>query len=166
MSDQIDVFLAEVKAEILRAQSKFPANSLATIALTEEVGELAKALLDESPERVRAEAVQVACMAFRAGIEGDKSVVAHRNKRGLGVVAPTAKPAEPVDPAGRPKSIHQATCAGCSWCSPAVAAALKPAEPCSTCGGQEEIQVGTGQPDGDGGEEWTIEPCPDCAGGR
>ena len=86
----LDDFLAEVRAEVLRAQAKFPANSLATVALMEEVGELAKALLDESPERVRAEAVQVACMAFRAGIEGDNdaSLDAHRRKRGLGEVGP------------------------------------------------------------------------------
>ncbi len=28
-----------------------------------------------------------------------------------------------TDPAGRPLSVHRATCAGCSWCSPEYAAA-------------------------------------------
>ena len=38
----------------------------------------------------------------------------------------------------------------------------KPAPQCARCGGMQEIQVGTGRPNGDGGEEWTTEPCPDC----
>lgn len=79
----VDNFLVEVAREIERAQRKFPANALATIALTEEVGELSKALLDEPAERVFREAVQVACMAYRAGVEGDRSVAEHRRRRGL-----------------------------------------------------------------------------------
>lgn len=43
-------------------------------ALTEEVGELAKALLDESDQRVYEEAVQVAVMALRVATEGDPSL--------------------------------------------------------------------------------------------
>lgn len=43
-------------------------------ALTEEVGEVAKALLDESPDRVYEEAVQVAVMAMRLATEGDRSL--------------------------------------------------------------------------------------------
>jgi hypothetical protein len=82
----LDEFLAEVRAEVTRAQAKFPANRLATVALMEEVGELAKALLDESPDRVRSEAVRVACMAFRAGVEGDndRELCEHRRKHGHG----------------------------------------------------------------------------------
>lgn len=78
MPDLVDHFLAEVRAEVARARSKFPGNDLTTIALTEEVGELAKALLDESPSRVRSEAVQVAAMAVRVAIDGDASVANHR----------------------------------------------------------------------------------------
>ena len=86
--DAIDAFLTEVRAEILRAQAKFPANRLATIALGEEFGELCKALLDESPTRIRAEAVQVACMAFRVGFEGDADMElnSHRLRHGLGSI--------------------------------------------------------------------------------
>lgn len=79
----IKLFLESVRQEILRAQRLFPSNSLATIALTEEVGELAKAVLDESADDVRTEAVQVAAMAFRVGVEGDRSADAHRNRRHL-----------------------------------------------------------------------------------
>jgi len=81
MPDTTDQFLAEVRAEIARARSKFPNNDLTTIALTEEVGELAKALLDESADRVRSEAVQVAAMAARVAIDGDASVIAFRAAR-------------------------------------------------------------------------------------
>lgn len=42
---------------------------------------LAKALLDESPDRVRREAVQVACMAARVAVDGDASVIAYRAGR-------------------------------------------------------------------------------------
>ena len=84
----LDFFLADVKAEVLRAHAKFPANKLASIALQEEVGELAKAVLDESPLRVREEAVQVACMAFRVGVEGDRSTDEHRARHDLGEIHP------------------------------------------------------------------------------
>lgn len=50
-------------------------------ALTEEVGELAKALLDEGWSRVQAEAIQVACMAARVAIEGDPTLIKYRAKR-------------------------------------------------------------------------------------
>ncbi|HET7163061.1 MAG TPA: hypothetical protein VFI32_10375 [Rhodanobacteraceae bacterium] len=81
MPDQTDQFLAEVRAECARARAKFPNNDLTMIALTEEVGELAKALLDESPDRVRLEAIQVACMAARVAVDGDASVIAFRAAR-------------------------------------------------------------------------------------
>lgn len=81
MPDATDQFLAEVRAEIARARSLFPGNDLTAIALTEEVGELAKALLDESPDRVRREAVQVATMAARIALDGDASVIAYRARR-------------------------------------------------------------------------------------
>lgn len=79
--DAVDDFLAEVRAEIIRARVKFPGDNLTTIALMEEVGEVAKAVLDESPERVRKEAVQVACMAARLVLDGDSSTTAYRAQR-------------------------------------------------------------------------------------
>jgi len=83
MNTEVDDFLAEVKAEITRARAKFPGDNLTTIALMEEVGEVAKAALDESPEALRKEAVQVACMAARMALDGDSSTDAYRARRGL-----------------------------------------------------------------------------------
>lgn len=64
--------VALVAAELQRARFKFPGNTHLTHALTEEVGELAKAQLQKRPRaEVVAEAVQVACMAVRIIEEGD-----------------------------------------------------------------------------------------------
>lgn len=78
-------FLLRVWHEILRARASFPSPELSAVALMEEVGELAKALLDESKDRVYAEAVQVACMAFRVAVEGDPATKPHRLRKGLEV---------------------------------------------------------------------------------
>ena len=67
--------------EIENARHKFPGNDLLTIALMEEVGELSKALLDESLENVYREAIQVACVAIRIATEGDCSVNTYRAAR-------------------------------------------------------------------------------------
>ena len=67
----------EINAELTRARTKFANPSRNYIALCEEVGELAKALLDckpgdrESSVAVYKEAVQVAAMAIRVMEEGD-----------------------------------------------------------------------------------------------
>lgn len=76
-------FCLEVLQEISSAREKFPSSKHSMCALTEEVGELAKALLEEPWERVRAEAVQVACMAMRVALDGDASLVGWRVKKGL-----------------------------------------------------------------------------------
>lgn len=76
-------FLADVEAEVRRARDKFPVANLTMAALTEEVGELAKAMLDEPWKRVRAEAVQVAAMALRVALDGDLSFDQHRRASGL-----------------------------------------------------------------------------------
>lgn len=81
MSGGVEGFLADVRVEIVRARTKFPGDNLTTIALMEEVGEVAKAVLDETPERVRKEAVQVACMAARLVLDGDSSTTAYRAAR-------------------------------------------------------------------------------------
>lgn len=72
------MFDADVSAELARARAKFPGNTLQLAALSEEVGELAKALLDHrsgkgTAEEVYAEAVQVAAMACRVAVEGDST---------------------------------------------------------------------------------------------
>ncbi|MDP1875673.1 hypothetical protein [Phenylobacterium sp.] len=79
----VDAFLAEVRAELIRARAKFPGDRIMTIALAEEFGELAKAILDEPTANVRKEAVQTAVMAARVVLDGDGSVTEWRAARGL-----------------------------------------------------------------------------------
>ena len=81
--DEVDLFFEQSKAELRRARAKFPGDRIMTLALAEEFGELCKAVLDESAEAVRKEAVQVACMAARVVLDGDGSVVDWRRERGL-----------------------------------------------------------------------------------
>ena len=57
--------------EIERARAKFPGNDHLTAALTEEVGETAQAYLQGRYADARAEAIQVACVAWRIVEEGD-----------------------------------------------------------------------------------------------
>ena len=66
------VTLGDISAEVVRARTKFPNNHKMLAALVEEVGELAKALLQRMPSaEVRKEAIQVACVAIRIIEEGD-----------------------------------------------------------------------------------------------
>lgn len=81
--DEVDAFLGEVRAELIRARTKFPGDRIMTIALAEEFGELCKAILDESAANVRKEAVQTAVMAARVVLDGDGSVADWRRERGL-----------------------------------------------------------------------------------
>jgi NTP pyrophosphatase (non-canonical NTP hydrolase) len=83
MPNRDEAFVAAVKEELGAARAKFPGNDCVMIALTEEVGELAKALLDESWERVMEEATQVAVMAQRLAVEGDASAISYRSRQGL-----------------------------------------------------------------------------------
>ncbi|VFR80935.1 hypothetical protein RAN3_2490 [plant metagenome] len=76
-------FMRDVDAELRRAREKFPGDRIMTIALAEEFGELAKAMLDESGARVWKEAVQTAVMAARVAIDGDSSVDEWRAAKGL-----------------------------------------------------------------------------------
>jgi hypothetical protein len=71
-------FLEALVGELERARAKWPGNRVQMTALTEEVGELAKALLHLDYEGGTApdvwkEAVQVAAMAVRVATEGDSS---------------------------------------------------------------------------------------------
>ncbi len=75
-------FIQEVVAELGRARAKFPSPDGLMCALTEETGEVAKALLDEPWENVRAECVQVAAMALRVALEGDPTLFGVRLARG------------------------------------------------------------------------------------
>jgi len=78
-----DKFIEDVRAELKRAREKFPGDRIMTIALAEEFGELAKAMLDEPGHRVWKEAIQTAVMAARVAIDGDSSVDSWRRSRGL-----------------------------------------------------------------------------------
>lgn len=67
-----DLTLTAVNAEVMRARTKFPGNRFLLAALTEELGELAQALLQAKPrDEVQIEALQVACVALRIVEEGD-----------------------------------------------------------------------------------------------
>lgn len=72
----------DIENELKRAREKFPNSDGSMTALTEEVGELAKAMLDEPLDRVRAEAIQVAVMAIRVATEGDATLNKIRKRRG------------------------------------------------------------------------------------
>lgn len=80
-------FMIEVAAEIERATMLHPGPNPNLAALTEEVGEVSKALLEARARRlevggldqddwedIRTEAVQVAAMAFRVAFEGDPTL--------------------------------------------------------------------------------------------
>ena len=84
MSEAQNGFLLNVEQETLLAIKKFPEPWGLMTALTEEVGELAKALMDESSDRVWKEAVQVAAMALRVAVEGDPSLDHIRINRNAG----------------------------------------------------------------------------------
>lgn len=58
-----------LEQEVVRARQKFPGNRLLLAALVEEVGELARGLLEGT--NWREEALQVACVALRIYEEGD-----------------------------------------------------------------------------------------------
>lgn len=106
MDDAI-MFLVNVRHELHSAQSKFPEPDGAVAALAEEVGELAKAYLQEPTERIYLEAVQVACMAVRVAIEGDPTLDDVRARRvgdSLGCEA-----------CGRSKPTGYTKCRSCSF---------------------------------------------------
>lgn len=80
----LEKFLQCVRDEYTRATAKFPSTDCAGIALMEEAGEVGKALLDESSERITEECVQTAVMAARIAIDGDPSTAAYRARTGAG----------------------------------------------------------------------------------
>lgn len=82
-ADWVYQFLIDVRNELERARAWFPGDRGQYIALAEEVGELARALLEQNGSSVWEEAVQVAVMAARVAIDGDSSIDALRMERGL-----------------------------------------------------------------------------------
>ena len=73
----------ELLTELNRARAKFPGKNVTFCALVEEVGELSTALFEESRDRVRKEAIQVAVMAMRVILDGDHTLDAWRAEKGL-----------------------------------------------------------------------------------
>ncbi len=72
-------FCHYLRIEVSSARQKFPSPNCNMIALMEEVGELANALLEvkrgnRDPKEIWEEAVQVAAMACRVATEGDPTV--------------------------------------------------------------------------------------------
>lgn len=86
--------IAEIRIELFRARVQFPQSNLSVAALTEEVGEVAKAMLGEPHAAVINEAVQAAVMAIRVAVEGDASFDAHRVAQGLALIAPPFEQSE------------------------------------------------------------------------
>ena len=62
--------LIAINTELIKARAKFPSPNKNFVALVEEVGELAKDLLEGKPT-FKNEATQVAVMAIRVLEEGD-----------------------------------------------------------------------------------------------
>jgi len=79
----------EIDDELARARAKFPMTNHTFVALVEEVGELAQALLkckpgyDEPSKRVYEEAIQVAVMAIRVLEEGDRDYPSYCTHLGM-----------------------------------------------------------------------------------
>jgi len=63
--------IAKIYDELTHARNKFPHNTHLTVALMEEVGEMAKDILEGDWELARREAAQVAAVAIRIIEEGD-----------------------------------------------------------------------------------------------
>lgn len=80
----------DIQFELHQARCKFPDNRHVMNALTEEVGELAQALLHINYEHgkkkthrdVYQEAIQVAVMAIRIATEGDSTLPAYEPVKG------------------------------------------------------------------------------------
>jgi len=78
-----NALIGDIEAEVRYAREKFPGDEVTFAALVEEVGELATALIEESSDRIRKEAIQVAAMAIRIVLDGDCSFDSIREKRNL-----------------------------------------------------------------------------------
>lgn len=85
MNDKDELFFTHMRSELVRARDKFPKSEKMLAAITEELGELAEALLKLTEDgqlnptelnirlaAVYKEAVQVAATTLRLAVEGDR----------------------------------------------------------------------------------------------
>jgi NTP pyrophosphatase (non-canonical NTP hydrolase) len=98
MTQETKFFLESVTEEVVKAINKFPWPNPNLAALTEEVGELAQAMLQKkSHEEIYKEAVQVAAMAMRCAIEGDPQFILKvQNEASLRVLFEDVENMDPV----------------------------------------------------------------------
>ena len=88
--------MAEIDGELEYELQKYPSPNTNMAALSDEVGELAKAMNKESRARVKDEALQVAVMAIRIILEGDPFIDLHRTHVGLDMTSDAGQVAEVV----------------------------------------------------------------------
>ena len=88
--DAESVLADEILSELKRARAKFPGKNVTFAALVEEVGELATAIFEESRDRVRKEATQVAVMAMRVVLDGDHCFDHWRAEKNLDPLLPAS----------------------------------------------------------------------------
>lgn len=87
--------LQDVYTEITRGVESYPDASGLMVALMEEVGELARAMMTQSRDSVRSEAAQVAALAVRVAIDGDPTLAEIRAKNNADAVLPPIPLYEP-----------------------------------------------------------------------
>lgn len=73
--------LQGIRKEAMQGIESYPDANGLMVALMEEVGELARAMMSEPRDRVRDEAVQVAALAIRIALEGDPTLDGIRARR-------------------------------------------------------------------------------------
>lgn len=80
--DEIQL-MHEIFDELEKARQKFPGDRVTFAALVEEVGELATALIEEPRKNAKKEAIQVAVMAMRMVLDGDREFNQWRKDKDL-----------------------------------------------------------------------------------
>jgi cell division inhibitor SulA len=69
------ITVCDIAEEVIRARDKFPSNRFLFLALIEELGEVARAVLQKKPEHeVRLEWIQVAAVVVRLLEEDDPTI--------------------------------------------------------------------------------------------
>lgn len=139
-------FMADAIQEYYDACQKFPSSEGVLAALMEEVGELAKAMMEETWDRVYKEAVQVAAMAARVACEGDPTMQKVRERRVPSESVSEEAIRRAIGPMGK-KQGHYTVCSNCgygqnikvTWESSTVA---RGEYNCWSCGERSEVTVG------------------------